>query len=58
MASWYRQASGGQAPPSGEHLDRIAIERAELYMCRPPEGIRFPILVTPVAVEDGIREEA
>ena len=30
IASWYRQASGGRAPPSREHLDQIATERADL----------------------------
>ena len=29
----------------------------ELYRCRPPEGIQVPILVTSVAVEDGIPGE-
>ena len=46
LTYWYRQASGGQAPPSREHLERISTDRAELYRCRPPEGLRFPILVT------------
>ena len=58
IASWYRQASGGQAPPSSEYLDCIATERAELYRCRPPEELRVPILVTPVEVEDRVPEEA
>ena len=31
--------------------------RAELYRCRPPEGLRFPILVMPAAVDDGIPGE-
>ena len=54
IAHWYRQVSGGQSPPSREHLDRIAAERAELYRCRIPEGIWVPILLTPAAVEYGI----
>ena len=57
IASWYRKASGRYAPPSRENLDHTATERAEFYRCRPPEGIRVPILVTPVAVEDGIPGE-
>ena len=56
-SSWYRQASGGQAPPSREHLDQIATERADLYRCRPPEGIRVPIMVTLVAVDNRVMEE-
>ena len=39
-------------------MDRIAIERAELYMCIPHEVPQVPILVTPAAVEDGIPQEA
>ena len=56
--SSYSQALGGKAKPSREHVDRIATKRAEIYRCRPPEGLRVPILVTPVAVEDRILEEA
>ena len=34
------------------------IERLELYRCKPPEGLRVPILVSPTKVEDGVPEEA
>ena len=44
----------GQASPSREHLDSVATKRAEIYRCRPPEGIRVPILIMTAAVEDGI----
>ena len=57
ITSWYRQASGGRPPQSREHLDLTATERAELCRCRPPEGLRVPILVTPVKVEYGVTEE-
>ena len=40
-----------------EHLYIIATERAELYMCRPPEGLWVPIMLTLEAVEDGIPAE-
>ena len=42
---------------SREHLDSIATERLEIYRCRPPEGLRFHILVTLAAVENGILGE-
>ena len=29
-------------------------ERAELYKCRPPEVLRFPLLVCQSYIEDGI----
>ena len=54
ITSWQSQASEGQAIPLREHLDRIATERAEMYRCRPPEGLRIPILVTTAEVEYGV----
>ena len=47
----------GQSPPSQERLESIATERAEIYKCRPPEGLQVPILVTMEAVEDRILGE-
>ena len=41
-----------------EHLDQIATERAEMYRCRPHEGVRVTILVMPAEVEYGVPEEA
>ena len=58
IASWYRKASGRQAPPLREHLDRITTERAEIYRCRPPEELHGTILVTPSEVEDRVPEES
>ena len=49
---------GGQAPPLREHLDRIATERDDIYRCRPPEGLRVPIMVTPAAVDNIFPKEA
>ena len=57
LAHWYSQASEGQAPPSQELMDSIATKRKEIYKCRPPEGIQFPIMLTPAAVEDNIPGE-
>ena len=36
----------------------MTVERAELYMCRPPEGLMFPLLVRQTDIEDGIKMEA
>ena len=49
---------GGQSPPSREHLNRIAMERADIYRCIPPEGLRVSIIMMPAAVDDGLLEEA
>ena len=57
ITSWYRKASGGQAPLLREHLDIIMTERADLYRCRTTEGIHIPILVTRAEVEYGVPEE-
>ena len=40
--------------PLREHLDQIAMERVELYRCRPPEGLHVPIMVTAAAVDGRI----
>ena len=32
-------------PPSMEVLYQVSTERAELYICKPPEGLRVPLLV-------------
>ena len=42
---WYIQARGAKAPPTTDELYEVKIERAELYKCRPPEGLRVPLLV-------------
>ena len=54
ISRWYIQETGGQAPLSREHLDWIAMEREELYRCRPPEGLQVTIMVTPAAMENGV----
>ena len=38
-------------------MDSIATNRADLYRCRPPEGLWVPILVIPAEVEDRITGE-
>ena len=58
ISIWYRQVLGGKDPPLRNHLDRIAMEREDLYRCRHPEGLRVPIMVTPSEVEDGFPEES
>ena len=55
---WYRQVRGVKAPPTTEALDEVSTESAELYRCRPPEGLRVPLLVQKSNIEDGIPREA
>ena len=47
ISSRHRQATGGHAPPSREHLDQISTEWTELYRCRTPEGLQDIIMVMP-----------
>ena len=54
ISVWYRQLLGGKDPPSRDHLDRIAMERADLYRCRQPEGLQVPIMVQLTDVEYGV----
>ena len=39
---WYYQVKVRQPPPSRETLDQATTERAELYICRPPEDYGYP----------------
>ena len=36
----------------------MSADRAELYRCRTPEGLRVPLLVHPEAIKDDIPAEA
>ena len=58
ISRWYWQAGGVQAPPTLEALNEVSIEWSELYRCRPPEGLKVPILVRQADIEDGITTEA
>ena len=55
---WYRQERGAQAPPTTEALDEVTSGTAELYRCRPPEGLRVPLLVQKSDIKYGIPTEA
>ena len=39
-------------------MDQVSSERAELCRCRPPEGLRTPLLVRKSNIEDVIQTEA
>ena len=54
----YSQARGAQTPPTLEDIKEVTMERAELYMCRPPEGLKVPLLVRNTDIKDGIPMEA
>ena len=43
-----------QSPLTTEALDEVTLERVELYRCRPPKGLRVPLLVRQADIKDGI----
>ena len=45
---------GAQAPPTTEELDKVTVQREELYRSRPPDGLKLPLLVHKVDIEDDI----
>ena len=47
----------GPIPTVTRTIGKIATKRVDLFRCRPPEGLRVPILVTLVVVEYGIPGE-
>ena len=51
---WYIQVRGAQAPTTTEELDDITADKADLYRCRPPEGLKSPLLMRRADIEDGI----
>ena len=53
-----RQARGAQAPPNTEEIEDITVEREDLYMCRPPEGLKVPQLLRKSDIKGGILTEA
>ena len=50
----------GTPPPplSMEELDQVSTEREDLYICKYPEGLWYPLLVRPTEIEDGIPSDA
>ena len=49
---------GVQAPPTMEALDKVTVERVEIYRCSPPKSLRVPLLVRKAKIEDGIPMES
>ena len=50
----YLKVEGRQTPQTREALEQVTMERTELYICRPLELIRSPLLVRRAEVDDGI----
>ena len=41
-------------PQTREALEKVTTERADIYICRPLEGMRVPLMVQSAEVDDGI----
>ena len=55
---WYQQVRGRQAHPTREGLYQVSADRADLYICWTPEGLRAPLLVHPEDINYDIPSEA
>ena len=58
ISLWYLQARGAHSPTTLEALYEVLTERVYLYRCRPPKGLRVPIFVPQLYIEDGIPTES
>ena len=58
ISRWYRQARGVQASPTTEALDKVTVDRTEIYRCRPPKGLRVPLLMRQADIKDGTPTKA
>ena len=43
-----------EPPQTREALEKVTTERADIYICRPLEGMRVPLMVQSAEVDDGI----
>ena len=57
-AQWYHQVRGINPPTTRYVLDQVSAERADIYRCRPTEGLQVPLLVRQFDIEYGIPTEA
>ena len=54
IKGWYKAAFDHALPPARITLERITVERVELYSCVPPPGKNIPIFVQPFPVDDSV----
>ena len=57
MKGWYNAAVDHAPPPTRVNLERITVERVDLYRHVPPSRENIPVFVEPFQVEDLIPTE-
>ena len=57
IKGWYKAAVDHAPPPARVNLERITVERVELYSYVPPQEKNTPISVQPFPVDDSVTTE-
>ena len=57
IKGWYKAAVDHALPPARVTLDRVTVDRVELYNYVPPQGKNIPISIQPFPVDDSISTE-
>ena len=57
MKGWYRAAANRVPPPARATLERITLERVELYSQVPSPGDNIPVMVKPSEIDDSVPTE-
>ena len=57
MKGWYKAAFNRDPPPARATIERITLDRVELYIHVPPLGENIPVIVTPSDVDDLVPTE-
>ena len=57
LKGWYKAAVDRAPPPAQATLERIMVERVDIYSYVPSPGKNIPISVQPVPVDDSVPRE-
>ena len=57
MKGWYKAAVNRAPPPARDTLERITVDRVELYSHVPTPGDNIPVTVTPSEIYDSVPTE-
>ena len=57
MKGWYKADVNRAPPPARDTLERITVERVELYSHMPTPGDNIPVTVTPSEIDDLVPTE-
>ena len=57
IKGWYKAAVDRALPPARVTLERVTVERVDLYRYVPPPGTNIPISVQPLPVDNSVPTE-